>query len=62
MSRGCDVRWYLAEEIHNIFDSFEKVIVIGGGMMRHVVGALDVLLRKHLGYGAVIGWNFGEEA
>jgi hypothetical protein len=29
--------------------------------MRHVVGALNVLLRQDLGYGAVTNWNFGEQ-
>lgn len=29
--------------------------------MRHVVGAMNVLLRKDLGYGAVTGWNFDQE-
>jgi len=29
--------------------------------MRHVVGALNVLLRKDLGYGAVTNWNFNDE-
>ena len=29
--------------------------------MRHVIGAMNVLLRQNLGYGAVTGWNFGEE-
>lgn len=29
--------------------------------MRHVVGAMNVVLRQDLGYGAVTGWNFGQE-
>jgi len=34
---------------------------VGDSMMRHVVGALNVLLRKDLGYGAVTNWNFDEQ-
>jgi hypothetical protein len=58
MPRGCDMRWFSTEEICEIFGRFEKVIVIGDSMMRHVVGAMNVLLRKDLGYGAVTNWNF----
>jgi hypothetical protein len=58
MPRGCDMRWFTTEEICAIFSRFEKVIVVGDSMMRHVVGALNVLLRKDLGYGAVTNWNF----
>lgn len=61
MPRDCDMRWYATEEICNILSRFDKVIVVGDSMMRHVVGAMNVLLRKDLGYGAVTGWNFGEE-
>ncbi len=56
--RGCDMRWFSTEEICEIFERFEKVIVVGDSMMRHVVGAMNVLLRKDLGYGAVTNWNF----
>lgn len=58
MPRGCDMRWFSTEEICKIFERFEKVIVVGDSMMRHVVGAMNVLLRKDLGYGAVTNWNF----
>lgn len=58
MPRGCDMRWFSTEEICEIFGRFEKVIVVGDSMMRHVVGAMNVLLRKDLGYGAVTNWNF----
>jgi hypothetical protein len=56
--RGCDMRWFSTEEICQIFSRFERVIVVGDSMMRHVVGALNVLLRRDLGYGAVTNWNF----
>ena len=60
MPRGCDMRWFTTDEICEIFSRFEKVVVVGDSMMRHVVGALNVLLRKDLGYGAVTGWNFDD--
>jgi hypothetical protein len=58
MPRGCDMRWFTTEEVCEIFSRFDKVILVGGSMMRHVGGALNVLLRKNLGYGAVADWNF----
>ncbi len=58
MPRGCDMRWFSTEEICEIFERFEKVIIVGDSMMRHVIGAMNVLLRKDLGYGAVTNWNF----
>ena len=61
MPRGCDMRWFSTEEICQIFGCIEKVIVIGDSMMRHVVGAITVLLRKDLGYGAVTNWNFSSK-
>jgi hypothetical protein len=61
MPLKCDMRWFTTEEICEIFSRFEKVIVVGDSMMRHVVGALNVLLRQDLGYGAVTNWNFGEQ-
>lgn len=54
------MRWFSTEEICQIFSRFEKVVVVGDSMMRHVVGALNVLLRKDLGYGAVTNWNFDQ--
>lgn len=59
--RGCDMRWFTTAEVCEIFSRFEKVIMIGDSMMRHVVGALNVLLRQDLGYGAVTQYNFNED-
>lgn len=61
MPRGCDMRWYATEEVCDILGRFEKVFVVGDSMMRHAVGAMNVFLRQDLGYGAVTGWNFGDE-
>jgi len=61
MPRGCDMRWFSTEEVCEIFSRFERIIVVGDSMMRHVVGALNVLLRADLGYGAVTNWNFSEQ-
>ncbi|KIV88367.1 hypothetical protein PV10_08058 [Exophiala mesophila] len=57
----CDMRWFTTDEICDILSRFEKIIVVGDSMMRHVVGALNVLLRKDLGYGAVTNWNFDDQ-
>ena len=61
MPRGCDMRWFSTEEICEILARFEKVIVIGDSMMRHVIGSINVMIRKDLGYGAVTDWNFSPE-
>ena len=61
MPRGCDMRWFSTEEICEILSRFEKVVFIGDSMMRHVIGSINVLIRKDLGYGAVTGWNFSPE-
>lgn len=61
LPRGCDMRWFSTEEICDILGRFEKVIVLGDSMMRHVIGSINVLLRKDLGYGAVTDWNFSPE-
>lgn len=40
---------------------FHKVIIIGDSMMRHIIGSINVLIRRDLGYGAVTDWNFSPE-
>ncbi|KAL9125071.1 MAG: hypothetical protein Q9217_005676, partial [Psora testacea] len=61
MPRGCDMRWFSTEEICEILGRFDKVIILGDSMMRHVIGSINVLVRKDLGYGAVTDWNFSPE-
>lgn len=61
MPRGCDMRWFSTEEVCEILGRFEKVIILGDSMMRHVIGSINVLVRKDLGYGAVTDWNFSPE-
>ncbi|KAB8298552.1 hypothetical protein EYC80_000731 [Monilinia laxa] len=56
--RGCDFRWFTSEEICEIFGRFEKVVIIGDSMLRHVLGSFNIFLRKDMGYGAVTDWNF----
>lgn len=58
MSRRCDFRWFTSEEICEIFGRFEKVILVGDSMLRHVTGCFNIFLRRDLGYGAVTDWNF----
>lgn len=61
MPRGCDMRWFSTEEICEILARFEKVVIVGDSMMRHVIGSINVMVRKDLGYGAVTDWNFSPE-
>jgi hypothetical protein len=58
MPRGCDMRWFSAEEICEILGRFDKVVLIGDSMLRHIIGSINILIRKDLGYGAVTDWNF----
>ncbi|KAL9603597.1 MAG: hypothetical protein Q9219_001100 [cf. Caloplaca sp. 3 TL-2023] len=61
MPRGCDMRWFSTEEICEILSRFKKIVILGDSMMRHVIGSINVLIRKDLGYGAVTDWNFSPE-
>jgi hypothetical protein len=61
MPRGCDMRWYTSEEICDIFAKFEKVILIGDSMLRHMTGSFNIFVRKDIGYGAVTDWNFSPQ-
>jgi hypothetical protein len=58
MPRGCDMRWFTSEEICEILGRFDKVFLIGDSMLRHMIGSINVFIRKDLGYGAVTDWNF----
>jgi hypothetical protein len=58
MPRGCDMRWFTSEEICEILGRFDKVVIVGDSMLRHVIGSINILLRKDIGYGAVTDWNF----
>ncbi|KAK2629779.1 hypothetical protein QTJ16_000599 [Diplocarpon rosae] len=61
MPRGCDMRWFTTEEICEILGRFDKVVLVGDSMLRHIIGSLNVLIRKDLGYGAVTDWNFSPQ-
>ncbi|TAQ89766.1 hypothetical protein B7494_g1916 [Chlorociboria aeruginascens] len=61
MPRGCDMRWFTSEEVCEIIGRFDRIIVIGDSMLRHVTGSINILVRKDLGYGAVTDWNFSME-
>ncbi|KAJ3579915.1 hypothetical protein NPX13_g655 [Xylaria arbuscula] len=56
--RGCDMRWYTTEEVCKILGRFSQVILVGDSMLRHVIGALNIIVREDLGYGGVTDWNF----
>jgi hypothetical protein len=61
MPRGCDMRWFTTEEVCEILGRFEKVVIVGDSMMRHLIGAIYVLIREDLGYGGVTDWNFNAQ-
>ncbi|KAI5801392.1 hypothetical protein DFH27DRAFT_652796 [Peziza echinospora] len=61
MPRSCDMRWFTTTEICEILGRFDKVVFLGDSMIRHIVGAINVLVREDLGYGAVTNWNFSDE-
>ncbi|KAK9466822.1 hypothetical protein V1512DRAFT_262427 [Lipomyces arxii] len=61
MTRGCDMRWYTTEEACSILEKFDRVVIIGDSMMRQMLGALYVILRKDIGYGGVTNWNFNDQ-
>lgn len=57
---GCSMRWYKTNEICDILGRFDKVLMVGDSMIAHVVGAMNVLIREDLGYGAMNGWDLNE--
>ena len=58
MPRGCDMRWFTTEEVCEILGRFERVVLVGDSMLRHIMGSINILLRQDIGYGAVTDWNF----
>lgn len=61
MPRGCDMRWFSTLEVCKVLGRYSQVVLVGDSMLRHVMGALNILVREDIGYGAVTGWNFNEE-
>jgi hypothetical protein len=61
MPRGCDMHWFTSEEVCEILSRFDRVILVGDSMLRHVIGSINIIVRKDIGYGAVTDWNFSEE-
>lgn len=51
--RGCGIKWYTTKEVCEVLGRWGKIAVTGDSMMRHLVGALNVLVREDLGFGAV---------
>ncbi|OTA99125.1 hypothetical protein M426DRAFT_27803 [Hypoxylon sp. CI-4A] len=56
--RGCDMQWFSTFEVCRILGRFSQVILVGDSMLRHIIGALNILIREDLGYGGVTDWNF----
>lgn len=52
------MRWFTSEEVCEILGRFDKVVLVGDSMLRHIIGSINILIRKDLGYGAVTDWNF----
>ena len=52
------MRWFTTEEACEILGRFDRVVLVGDSMLRHVMGSINILLRKDIGYGAVTDWNF----
>ncbi|KAI1206760.1 uncharacterized protein F4807DRAFT_463450 [Annulohypoxylon truncatum] len=61
MPRGCDMQWFSTLEACEILGRYSQVILVGDSMLRHVIGALNILIREDLGYGGVTDWNFDAE-
>lgn len=61
LPRGCDMQWFNTREVCEILGRYSQVILVGDSMLRHVIGALNILIREDLGYGGVTDWNFNEE-
>ncbi|KAI0012073.1 hypothetical protein F4779DRAFT_570369 [Xylariaceae sp. FL0662B] len=59
--RGCDMQWFSTREVCEILGRYSQVILVGDSMLRHVIGAMNILVREDLGYGGVTNWNFNEE-
>ncbi|KAI1263823.1 hypothetical protein F5Y18DRAFT_418131 [Xylariaceae sp. FL1019] len=57
-ARGCDMRWFSTTEACEILGRFSQVILVGDSMLRHVIGALNIIIREDIGYGGVTDWNF----
>jgi hypothetical protein len=55
------MRWFTSEEVCAILGRFDKVVIIGDSMLRHVTGSINILVRKDIGYGAVTDWNFSAQ-
>jgi hypothetical protein len=58
--RGCGLRWFSTAEVCEIVGRFEKIILTGDSLMRHINSALQVLLREDLGRGAMKTWNIDQ--
>ncbi|KAK9452954.1 hypothetical protein V1511DRAFT_522977 [Dipodascopsis uninucleata] len=61
MPRDCDMRWFTTEEACGILERFDRISIVGDSMMRQMLGALYVILRKDMGYGGVTQWNFNDQ-
>ncbi|KAL9050140.1 MAG: hypothetical protein Q9162_006811 [Coniocarpon cinnabarinum] len=54
--KGCDMRWFSADEICSILTRFERIFILGDSMMRNVAVALSVILRQDFVMGGRANW------
>jgi hypothetical protein len=52
------MRWFTSEEVCEILGRFDRVVLVGDSMLRHIIGSINILICKDLGYGAVTDCNF----
>ena len=60
-ARNCDMNWFTSTEVRDILSRFDRVILVGDSMLRHVIGSINILVRQDIGCGAVTDWNFSQE-
>ncbi|KAI0119515.1 hypothetical protein F4814DRAFT_412282 [Daldinia grandis] len=55
------MQWFSSWEACDILGRYSQVILVGDSMLRHIIGALNIVIREDMGYGGVTNWNFDEE-
>lgn len=55
--RGCDIKFYTSQEICSILSRYERVIIYGDSLMRHLTSAFAMLLRENMEFGGQQQWK-----
>jgi hypothetical protein len=61
LPRGCDMSWFTTKQVCEILGRYSQVVLVGDSMLRHIMGAMSILIREDLGYGGVTDWNFSPQ-